>query len=837
MGIASSEDGGVLMQVRSKFVARYRKSDNKPQYLDDHLFNVAQRSKENAAKIGLAKTGELIGLSHDIGKNVNVWKDYLKYRVGLIEAPSSKTPKGNMDHSTAGAQVLYEALRETKGSANVEADILSMVVASHHGIIDAIRPDGIDALGKRLGKDDKDTRKEEALENLSSDLKQKLNDLLDSDIRGEIERFFYKVLLKEYKDAEAKFVSGLLVRYLLSCLIDADWTDAANHDEDMPTKSTEPIDWTPFVTRLEEHLSKLQTKAGAEPQKKAINSLRSEVSQSCLEASQKEQGFFRLNVPTGGGKTLASLRFALHHAVKHHLDRIIYVIPYTSILDQNADSIREALDLDEDDMHILLEHHSNLTFEKKLSEEEEKKRDSEYQMLAENWNSPIILTTMVQFLETFYAPGTKRCRRMHQLANSIIIFDEIQTLPLKMFHLFNLATKFLVDGCRSSIMLCTATQQLLHKLDNPARSLPLDLDKQISVSEEHKIRALNRIQVFDSTRPHGWNSQEIADLALNECNFEKSVLVIVNTKKQASMIYNLLKDTQEIPIFHLSTNMCSEHRRTELKKITTLLKTEKPLVLISTQLIEAGVDVDFHVVIRSLTGVDSIAQAAGRCNRHGSRTDGRVIIINPTDERLNRLPEMLEAKKITETLLGKFKNGEIETQPTHFLSEVVIESYFERYNNEFRNQMNYPVDQRSAIGRMDDLVRVLGANGVSVAAYRTKNNSNPNRFLRQSFRSAAESFQVIPNIGHGIIVPYGAGKDIITELSGVFQPGKHFKVLRQAQRYSVNCFQHELEKLASEQGLSEVQPGSGIFYLRDGYYHERLGLTLERSQKMDTISY
>ncbi len=180
------------MQRQSKFVARYREGDNKPQYLDEHLLNVAQRSKENAGKIGLFLTGELIGLMHDLGKKNHSWQEYLKYKAGLNKATGSKTSKGNMDHSTAGAQVIYEALRETNGATNIEADILSMVVASHHGIMDSVTPDGIDALGERLDKKEKDTNKEDALENLSSDLKQKLDDLLDSDIKGEIEGFFLK---------------------------------------------------------------------------------------------------------------------------------------------------------------------------------------------------------------------------------------------------------------------------------------------------------------------------------------------------------------------------------------------------------------------------------------------------------------------------------------------------------------------------------------------------------------------------------------------------------------------------------------------------------------------
>lgn len=828
-------------QTKPEFIARYRKSDLQPQCLWEHLQSVTDLTGQFASKVGLGATGKLLGLTHDFGKISQEFVEYIKYKNGLIDKLSFGLKGSKLDHATAGAQVLYEAFLQPNGTTSLAAEILAITVASHHGFMDVLSPDGKDNFSNRLTKGESETRKNQALASLSQDMKKQLDKLLATDINKEILDFLQRTIeQKTYSDNEVQFNMSLIVRFLLSCLIDADRIDASDSERSENSHKRqfgEYVKWDKLIEHLEEHLESFIIE-------NEIDQLRRDISEKCLAMALQDQGFFRLTVPTGGGKTLASLRFALHHAEKHKMERIIYVIPYTSIIDQNAQNIREALQVDPKDTKIVLEHHSNLMPSKQeankdFDEENHEEGNEEYEqykLLAENWDSPIILTTMVQFMETLYGSGTNSCRRMHQLANSVIIFDEIQTLPINLIHLFNLAVKFLVNGCNSSVMLCTATQPTLHEIEPPARALPFDDQREITVKKEQRQKTLDRVDVFDLTRPQGWNHREIAELATEECNEKKSVLVIVNTKQVARNIYQYLKSVTKIPVIHLSTSMCSAHRRDKLKEIRELLNTKMPFILVSTQLIEAGVDVDFDVVIRSLAGIDSIAQAAGRCNRHGSKPyKGRVLIVDSNEEHLSNLPSIAIAQKDARRVLGEFQRDKSGHFQGHLLSDPAIERYFQNHFHKRSSEMPYPIDQKSAAGRSDTIFDLLSFNTKSILAYKTKQqNQELKRFLNQSFQTAARSFEVITNAGQGIIVPFGKGKEIINELCGVFEPNKQFQVLRQAQLYSVNCFSHELDKLSQAGALREVQEGSGILYLADDHYHGDLGVTMEKSTKMET---
>ena len=827
---------------KPQFVSRYRKSDMKPQYLHEHLESVANLAGQFAGKVGLGTAGTLLGLSHDIGKGRFPWLEYLNFKNGLLDAVGFEAKGRRLDHSTAGAQFLYEALRLKEGTTTLAADVLAMTAASHHGLMDALTPDGKDTFSERLAKDESETGKEQALEYLHPSIKERLQVLLRGDIEEELKDFLRRSVEKEkYSNSEVQFNLALTVRFLLSCLIDADRINAADFEApDNREKRQLGVydDWDELIERFEDYIQRFQVRH-------EMDRLRRDVSEQCLAMSQEERGFFRLTVPTGGGKTLASLRFALHHAKRHGMQRILYVIPYTSIIDQNAKSIREALGVDPQDMKIVLEHHSNLMPERWEDESDKKTETNEfytdYKLLAENWDSPIILTTMVQFLETLYSAGTDKCRRMHQLANSVIIFDEIQTLPINLVHLFNLAAKFLVNACNSSIMLCTATQPLLHEVDPPARSLPFDEHREIKVTKTQRRKTLERVEIFDVTRPAGWSQREVAELAVEECSGEKSVLIIVNTKSSARGIYQHLQKLATIPVCHLSTSMCPAHRMDKLEDIVRWLDPTvgQPFILVSTQLIEAGVDVDFDVVIRSLAGMDSIAQAAGRCNRHGSKPyKGRVFIFNSSDENLSKLPTIAEAQEAARRVLGDFRERADDVFQGHLLSEPALETYFRDYFYRRSGYMDYPVGPKSPVGRTDTLVELLSINRKSIEAYGiSPSNPKLNRSLNQSFQTAARSFEVIANAGQGVIVPYGEGNEIISELCGGFEPGKQFETLRLAQRYSVNCFSYEIDALFKAGALLEVQEGSGIFYVDGTHYHRELGLTMEKSSHMETTIF
>ncbi len=291
---------------------------------------------------------------------------------------------------------------------------------------------------------------------------------------------------------------------------------------------------------------------------------------------------------------MASLRFALNHADIHEMDRIIYVIPYTSIIDQNADEIRKILeDRDPDGEYlnrVVLEHHSNLT------PDEESYRQS---LLSQNWDAPIVLTTQVQFFDALFGSGTRGARRMHQLANAIIILDEVQTVPINAIHLLNVTLRFLVENCGATVVLCTATQPPLDQIDAQYRALTIQPDQRIIQNEQELYTALRRVEVFDRRKPMGWSDDEIADLAEEQLRHKGSALVVVNTKNNARSLYREIENRHidGLGLYHLSTNMCPVHRLKVLEEVKIRLAESKPVICVSTQLIEAGVDIDFGAVI------------------------------------------------------------------------------------------------------------------------------------------------------------------------------------------------------------------------------------------------
>ncbi len=821
----------MAVKKEPSFLARYDKKKQKAQCLWEHLNNVSRMAGKYASKVALPKTGALIGIIHDLGKATEEFQEYLKFKAGIIDKMSFDLKGSTLDHSTAGAQVLSEKFLKDDGRPTLTSDILAIVSASHHGFMDALAPDGSNIFDRRLGKGESEARKDKALRALPTDILEKINHLGSSGIEKELENFLNRALRADFRKTEGYFTIGLMVRYLLSCLIDADRIDAADFDnkDNAGTRSHgKYVEWSLLTEKLEKYLKKFKIKH-------EIDHLRRRVSDNSYELASQKQGLFRLSVPTGTGKTLASLRFALHHAQKHSLDRILYVIPYTSIIDQNANSIREALGIDASDYGIVLEHHSNLTITKDENKINEISDDeTQYRLLAENWDSPIVLTTMVQFLDTIYSCGTNNCRRFHQLANSVIIFDEIQTLSVNHIHLFNLALKFLLNACGTSILLCTATQPLLHKVKPVPRALPFDPKTEIKISQKQRKETLKRVEIINRVRPEGWNYQEIADLALGEHSKGKSVLVIVNTKRDALNIFKSLDIGRD---YHLSTNMCPAHRCQKLKEITEKLDQKQAFILVSTQLIEAGVDVDFDIVIRSLAGLDSIAQAAGRCNRHGSKPyKGQVFLVNSSKENLSRLPDIDRGKKVTERILSELEADTDGYFQDNLLSEPALERYFKYYFYERSNEMDYPVSSNSPICRSDNLVELLGGNRKSVQALLRKKNQKFNHVLRQSFSTAAKAFQAIPHSGHGVIVPFEEGKEIINALTGSFEPQKQFKILRKAQIFSVNMFMHELQDLEKMGAIHEVKKESGIFYLNEQFYCKKIGWTLNKANPMKTLT-
>lgn len=828
------------------FAAHYRKSDETWQRLEDHLDGVALLAKQFASKLGLASHGEILGLLHDFGKYSQVFQAYLKSAVGLLERDQdadwvdADSLRGKIDHSTAGAQFIWnELLARATPTSNeaLVAQVLALCIASHHsGLINCIGADGNtfgdDTFGKRVRKASDLTHLDEVVRNAALKVTSRAQVLLaEPSLRNDFSTALQRIVCSELaerscdprSDLVVHTLFGLLVRALFSCLIDADRIDSADFEGGQhrrKLRSDERPNWTLLAARLEHHLSHFSKST-------PIDEIREEVSTHCLEAAARSPGrIYTLTVPTGGGKTLGALRFSLHHAAKHRLDRILFVIPFTSIIDQNATVVRSILEPAESDRSsIVLEHHSNVTPEHQGWREK---------VLSENWNAPVVFTTFVQLLDTLFGSGTRGARRMHQIANSVIVFDEIQSLPLQCVHLFNSAMNFLAEQCGSTIVLSTATQPLLHTVSASKGALRLCQAHELAPVRTLFDR-LRRVEIRDSRKAGGWSDQELAGFARQSINEARSLLIVVNTKKSARQLYRLLSAECEATVLHLSTNMCAAHRKSALATIRELLDENRPIVCISTQLIEAGVDIDFGCVIRYLAGLDSIAQAAGRCNRHGHRSSGVLHIVNPSDESLASLPDLLIGKALTERVLDEF-TANPEAFPTGLIGPEAMNRYYDYYFFARTDKMDYPVS-KAAIGHDDTLLNLLSINHQAVVEYGRRNGSMPPTFFRQAFMTAAEAFKAIDAPTEGVIVPYSQrGKDLVAALYGSFDISREIELLKESQQYSVNVFPATFEALMRAGALHQVRSDLRIHTLDARYYDERLGLTTEASRSMETIN-
>jgi CRISPR-associated endonuclease/helicase Cas3 len=840
-----------VMEKKKQLFAHFREKDRdhkEPQYLWDHLNAVSKLAGQFASKIGLKETGKVLGLLHDLGKASKEFQNYLLSGEGLINPDADdyidpQAKKGKIDHSTAGAQVIYENLWNKGQEEKITAQVLALCIASHHsGLIDCLAPDGENNFKRRLEKSDGSTHKTEALSNLR-EIETALEDLLSKKVT---EQVVAKLKNLAEENGESKetlvFKYGLLIRFLLSGLIDADRLDTADFESPNNARIRNYGQyrlWETLIQRLDDKLSEFEKKE----KKNEVDELRAQVSQACFDFAAKPKGIYQLTVPTGGGKTLASLRFALNHAKHHKMDRVFYIIPYTSIIDQNAEEIRKILeDKDEGGKYldrVVLEHHSNLT------PEEESRRQN---LLAQNWDAPVVLTTQVQFLEALFGAYTRSPRRMHQLANSVIILDEVQKIPINCVHMLNVALRFLVHDCGATVVLCTATQPPLDKIDATYRALTINSDQRIIPNEKELFEKLKRVEVFDERKVGGWSEEEVAELAERQLQEKGSVLIVVNTKKSARALYQAIFDKKiaGVHLYHLSTNMCPAHRLKVLDEVKKKLKPEKeePVICVSTQLIEAGVDIDFGSVIRYLAGMDSIAQAAGRCNRNGIRKGfGNVWIVNPKEENIDKLTDIVIGTEKAQRVLDDFKDNP-EALGDNRIGLEAMATYYNYYYYERKDEMRYKVGA-DTVGRDDDLFNLLSTNNLSVEAYKRINQAAPEVVFPQSFQTASKAFRVIDSPTRGVVVQYKKkgkkdgeedGEELVKDLCGAHELEKQYKLLKKAQRYSVNLRQHEFDNLAKMEAIHEVQEGTGVFYLDKQYYSEDFGWSDKIVNDMEFLS-
>ena len=775
------------------------------QTIDEHCRHTAEIAAELLKPIGAGKAAYIAGYLHDMGKCKQEFQAYLEKSFY-----GEKVTKGSVIHTFAGVKYVLENYHKNENNAtSIIAETIAYAIGAHHGQFD------INTIGKENGFKHRlnaaNIGYEESKQGfLKACIDERKIDALMSDATEELwnlisEKILYLSNKETEKEAneEIAFHMGLLERLLLSSVIEGDRSDTASFMSNEPTTVRKDVDWGVYLTAVERKISQL-------PNVREIDKARKEISEQCREFANREGGVITLNVPTGAGKTLASLRYALAHAAKYHKRHIIFTIPLLSILEQNAAVIHQWID----DDSIILEHHSNVVTDEMDSED-----DGEREALIESWDSPIIITTLVQLLDTMFSGKTSSIRRFHSLADSIIVIDEVQTVPLKLLSLFNLTVSFLSEVCNTTVVLCSATQPELNEikqghplLKGPAEMVPYNK----SIWEVFK-----RTDIKDGG---SMTLEEAQDFAVDLIGSVKSLLIVCNKKDEAERVYSGISE-KGYYCYHLSASMCMEHRRKTLSEMEAVLKTatiEQPVLCVATQVIEAGVDLSFETVIRFAAGMDSVIQAAGRCNRNAENEGAsKVYIIRLQGENLAKLQDIKRGKDATISLLYEYAKDPGKYS-YDLSSQTAIKNYYRNFYDQYEDgSMNFPIRDKEC--SLFDLM-----------AMNTKyclNNRGYGYYYRQAFKTAGAAFSVFEEDSIDAIAPYGEGTEIITQLcsTSIDDFSQMKRLIKRAAQYSVAVYRYQQRELESTGGLYWICGGS-VAALAKENYDLKTGFTMKRQQ-------
>ncbi len=725
---------------------RLPESSGQWQPLSTHLLNVARIAKEFATPLGLGDEAELAGLMHDLGKYRDEFQSYLR---GEREGGKETY------HAIYGA---YWAVAERKHA-------LASVIAGHHA--------GLHDWSDLKGKVTKET-----VSTKSKSLKDKLSEACEC---GEIPE-------KLITQKKRSFCPDVYIRMLFSCLVDADRLDTAFWP-DQP-ESDIPFDAAALLDRVKAERGRKQRASLNSTD--TLSLLRDQIFDKCVTSGSKPPGFFSLTVPTGGGKTLSSMAFALAHAQAHNLRRVIVVIPYLSIIEQNAKEYRRILGDD-----VVLENHSSVTIREDANEGEK----SRLELITENWDAPVVITTSVQFLESLFSSNPTSCRKLHRIANSVVIFDESQTIPLKLLQPIFSICRDLVDNYGVSFVFSSATQPAFLESEHLPNGIKTEELKLIITKEEQKdhYRELRRVNYHLPQKDERIDWPDLAD----RLAAEGQVLCVVNLTRHAARLWEELAarlPPDERPI-HLSSNMCPQHRLELIEQIRWK-GSDKPCRVISTQLIEAGVDVDFPVVWRAFGPLDSIVQVAGRCNREGKLARGNMHVFRPKDDNLPQGIYQAATCQAAITLagLGNSASEKLATDPT------IFGAYFESLYRSVDTDYKLPGETSIQEDREE-----------------------------LEFRKIAEKARVIEDNSQQVIVFYGKGKALVDEIRSRGLTRFTRDDLRSLQRFMVNVRTKKLDVLKKLGQVEELFENCEIFVLQEASYHADLGLLIDTRPQEDFI--
>ncbi len=833
----------------------------------DHLRGTAAHAKQKCRVHSLVHMAELAGDLHDIGKYSDLWRQYFEANLHGRSRGGQKE-----DHSTSGGQLVEELIPHTIASAMIQT-----VVYSHHGLQDCISVKTDEALLDARKRKAEQLPVHECRDRFYTDFKKEDIEQLAAEAQREALEIRDMIITKlkawEMEDPAASldsarqfpvsgggitetaektrkhpvrkgcygsrdFYLGMFERLLMSLLIDADRRDTENFMAGgdicpmMPQNEQDTL-WENGSQNLERYIAETFSDTGG------VSRYKREISVQCRDAAGKPENRYLLSVPTGSGKTLASLRFALNHAKTYKKSRIIYVAPFLSITEQNAEQIRKALGMPD----IVLEHHCNII----LEEDEER---AKYDRVTEDWQSPVVVTTAVQFLNTMFAGKTGNVRRFHSLCDSVIILDEVQALPVRVLGLFDLGINFLTEFAGAAAVLCTATQPLLGDLPENRLLPACQMVPRIDRYDE----SFRRTEITDDTELEsgGMDADTLARYIVDKADQYESVLFICNTKSCARILYENVAELCGTgdQVWHLSTNMVPQNRleilgeikeysRSRSKRQEDLNKsaarnavqpdgdTRKKYICISTQLIEAGVDISFDCVIRSLAGLDNVIQAAGRCNRYSEIPVGRVFIVKAGAEleKISSLRDIQLAQQAMGKVLRQYRlspaslDGRLD-------SRKAISMYYQYYFIERESEMSYPV---TVEGVPTTLVRMLSGNEDLVGLHRGSQENRRLPVLRQAFKTAGDCFEVIEENGQAaLVVEYNdIAKEKISKLEKEdISLGDRKKLLRELQLYTVSVSPQMLEKL--KPGIRWIWDGQ-VMVLDGRYYDRRTGIKGEPS--------